>query len=161
MPCSSHWKLYSPAFCPSRPSRSRSASLLCRWSARAMLYGPVWGAVAGGLADFIGAVLFPIGPYFPGFTLTNALIGLVFGLFLRRRTSGTAGIVSICAAVLINNLVLSLLLNTLWVSVLYGSPFLQLLPVRLMQNAVMIPIEIVVIIALRHPVASLARSKAV
>ena len=127
----------------------------------AMLYGPVWGAVAGGLADFIGAVLFPIGPYFPGFTLTNALIGLVFGLFLRRSTSGTAGIVAICAAVLINNLVLSLLLNTLWVSVLYGSPFLQLLPVRLMQNAVMIPIEIVVIIALRHPVASLARSKAV
>ncbi len=127
----------------------------------AMLYGPVWAAVAGGLADFIGAILFPIGPYFPGFTLTNALIGLVFGLFLRRRPAGTAGIVPICAAVLINNLVLSLLLNTLWVSILYGSPFLQLLEVRLLQNAVMIPVEIAVLVAMRHPIASLARSRAI
>ena len=126
----------------------------------AMLYGPVWGAVAGGLADFIGAILFPIGPYFPGFTLTNALIGLVFGLFLRRRTSGPVGIMPICASVIINNLLLSLMLNTLWISVLYGSPFLQLLPTRLLQNAVMIPVEMVVLIALRHPMANLARSKA-
>ena len=83
----------------------------------AMLYGPVWGAVAGGLADFIGAVLFPIGPYFPGFTLTNALIGLVFGLF--------------CAAAHLVRLVSSPFVprcsSTIWCSVccstLFGSRF--------------------------------------
>ena len=35
-----------------------------------MLYGPVWAGVAGGAADLLGAVLFPIGAYFPGFTLS-------------------------------------------------------------------------------------------
>lgn len=31
----------------------------------AMLYGPVWAGAAGGLGDFIGAILFPIGGYSP------------------------------------------------------------------------------------------------
>lgn len=35
----------------------------------AMLYGPIWAGAAGALADFLGATLFPIGAYFPGFTL--------------------------------------------------------------------------------------------
>jgi len=51
----------------------------------AMLYGPVAGGMVGALGDFVGAVLFPIGAYFPGFTLTNILVGLTCGLFLRHR----------------------------------------------------------------------------
>ena len=39
----------------------------------AAVLGPVGGAIVGGLGDFLGAVLFPIGPYFPGFTLTTLL----------------------------------------------------------------------------------------
>ena len=34
----------------------------------ALVYGPGMAAVVGGLADFIGAILFPIGVYHPGFT---------------------------------------------------------------------------------------------
>lgn len=41
----------------------------------AYLYGPIGGAVVGGIADFIGAILFPIGAYFPGFTLTCVITG--------------------------------------------------------------------------------------
>ena len=37
-------------------------------AAAAILLGPVEAAVCGGLADFLGATLFPIGTYFPGFT---------------------------------------------------------------------------------------------
>ena len=33
-----------------------------------LLFGPLWGGVCGALADFIGALLFPFGPYFFGFT---------------------------------------------------------------------------------------------
>ena len=40
------------------------------------LFGPVWGGVMGALADLLGAILFPIGPYFPGYTLNNALHGV-------------------------------------------------------------------------------------
>ena len=32
-----------------------------------MLFGPLAGGIVGALGDLLGAVLFPIGPYFPGF----------------------------------------------------------------------------------------------
>ena len=34
------------------------------------LFGPIGAGVLAALADFLGAILFPIGPYFPGFTFT-------------------------------------------------------------------------------------------
>ena len=48
----------------------------------AIVYGPAAGAVVGALADLIGALLFPFGPYHPGFTVVGALMGAVYGIFL-------------------------------------------------------------------------------
>ena len=48
----------------------------------AIVYGPTAGAVVGGLADLIGALLFPFGSYHPGFTVIGALMGAVYGWFL-------------------------------------------------------------------------------
>ena len=56
----------------------------------AAVLGPVGGAIVGGLGDFLGAVLFPIGPYFPGFTLTTALSGVAFGVAIYRRRTPSA-----------------------------------------------------------------------
>ncbi len=103
----------------------------------ALLHGPVWAGVAAGLADFIGALMFPVGAYFPGFTLTAALTGVVFGLFLFKQEKMFPGLLF---AVLINCLVISLLGNTLNISLLTGAPFLALLPTRILQNAVMLPV---------------------
>ena len=95
----------------------------------------------GALADFVGALLFPIGAYFPGFTLTAFLTGMVYGLFLYKRQS----LPRILGAVAVNQFILSLLLNTLWISVLYGSPFGPLLVTRLVQSAILTVVQIVVI----------------
>ena len=46
------------------------------------LLGAPAAMIVGGLGDFLGAHLFPQGAYFPGFTLTNVLVGLVCGLVL-------------------------------------------------------------------------------
>lgn len=108
----------------------------------AMLFGPVYAGVAGGVSDFIGALLFPIGPYFPGFTLTNMLTGVVFGLLLYKKEKTW---LRIGIAVAVTTVVLSLCLNTLWISVMYGKGFIGLLPTRILQNAIMLPIEIVCI----------------
>ena len=51
----------------------------------AMLYGPAWAALVSALGDFIGSLAFPTGAYFPGFTLTAAVTGL---LLRRYRASG-------------------------------------------------------------------------
>lgn len=101
-------------------------------------FGPVGGAVVGAASDFLGAILFPIGPYFPGFTLSCALTGVFFGLAMRRGIS----VPKLTLAVLADQLGLSLLLNSFWISLLYGSPYLPLLATRLAQCAVMIPVEL-------------------
>ncbi len=107
----------------------------------AIMLGPVKAAIVGGVADFVGAILFPIGAYFPGFTLTAVLMGLVYGLFLYKKQS----LARVLGAVAINQLILSLLLNSLWISVLYGSPYMPLLIARLAQCTIMIPVQVLLI----------------
>ncbi len=107
----------------------------------AYLYGPIGGALVGGVADLLGATLFPIGAYFPGFTLTCVLQGTVYGLLLNKKQTP----VRILLAVGIVQLVLGLLLNTLWISILYGSSFEALLVTRVVQCLIIIPVEFIVI----------------
>ena len=107
----------------------------------AMLLGPLYAGIVAALADFLGALLFPVGAYFPGFTLTAFLMGLCYGLFLYKKQSFPR----ILAAVALHQLVLSLLLNTLWISVLYGSPFWPLLLSRLPQCAILAAVQLAVI----------------
>ena len=144
----------------------------------AVVHGPVAAALVGGLGDMIGAIAFPTGSYFPGFTLTQVLMGLSFGLALYRKPlhvsdanavdphadgatdsaldAAAASVLNAALplpvratfAVLFNQLVLSLLMNTLWISILYGSSFTGLLTTRVMQAAVTAPIQIAVVLTL-------------
>lgn len=89
-----------------------------------MMYGPIWAGFAYAIGDFLGAILFPIGPYFPGFTLTCFLTGVVYGLVLyKKEVTWKRSLV----AVLIITVFLNLILDTLWVSMLYGDAFWGLL----------------------------------
>lgn len=106
----------------------------------AILYGWLPAAVVAAIADVIGAILFPTGTFFPGFTLTAFLTGTVFGLFLRKDQS----LVRVIAAVAIVQFILGLLINTLWISILYGSPYLPLLVTRLLQCGILFVVQIVV-----------------
>lgn len=109
--------------------------------AAAILMGPLQAGIVAGMGDLIGALLFPIGAFFPGFTLTAFLTGIFFGLFLHKDQT----MARVIGAVAVNQLVLSLLLNTLWISVMYHSPFAVLIIVRVVQCAVLIPIQIIMI----------------
>ena len=107
----------------------------------AMLFGPLYAGVVGALGDFIGAILFPIGAYFPGFTLTAFLMGQVWGFFLHKDQSFWR----IALAVVINQFILSLFLNTFWISVLYGSPYVPLLATRVVQSGILTAAQLAVI----------------
>ena len=107
--------------------------------AAAILYGPLAAGVVAALGDFIGAILFPIGAYFPGFTLTAFLTGVVFGFFLHEKQGWPQCI----AAVGINQFVLSLFLNTLWISILYGSPYGPLLAARIVQCVILTAVQLI------------------
>lgn len=110
-----------------------------------MLFGPVWAAVAGGLADFLGATLFPIGPYFPGFTVVAAITGAVYGIFLYKKEN-LRFFSEILTATVINCLICGLLINTYWVSLLYDSRnYWGWFVYRLPQYAVLIPVHLVIL----------------
>lgn len=53
--------------------------------AAGVLYGPVAGFVCGGIGDLIQFILKPQGAYFPGFTLSAALAGFVYGMCLYKK----------------------------------------------------------------------------
>lgn len=119
-----------------------------------MLYGPVWAGVAGGVADFLGAVLFPIGPYFPGITVSTILTGVVFGLFLHQDQVNWK---HIAAAEAVNCLVVSLCVTTFWLHILYGTPYHVLFVTRIVQNLIMLPIQFAVLRLLQKPVVLYCR----
>lgn len=104
----------------------------------AMLYGALPAALVAALSDLIGSLLFPTGAYFPGFTLTAAITGYIFGVFLHR----TRPTVKRCFfAALANCAIVSLLLNTAMISWVFGPKFAPLLVTRLAQFGVMLAVE--------------------
>ena len=104
----------------------------------AILYGPWWAALVAALGDLAGALLFPTGAFFPGFTLTAACTGLIFGLCLYRRDKSLLW--PILAAAL-NVLLVSYLANTAMISYISGTPYTTLLKARAVQLAVMLPVQ--------------------
>ena len=99
--------------------------------------GPIAGGLTGALGDLIGALLFPVEAYFPGFTLSSFLDGAIYGSIFRRGI----GKKQILLAVLIVQLGISLLLNTFWLTVLFQVFWKDLVLLRLFQCAAGIVIK--------------------
>ena len=129
----------------------------------AMLYGPLWAMLTAALGDLVGALLFPTGAYFPGFTVTAALTGFIFGLFLYRRER--AWLRAFLAA-LTNSFFVTLVLNSLMIAVFFRSSpaelagadwarfveltnFKQLMGARSLQFLIMVPVQTAVLAALQ------------
>ena len=108
-----------------------------------MLFGPAWAAVCYGISDVIGALVFPMGAYFPGFTISVVLMGIVYGLFFYKKDKIRLFPETVIPAV-INTCILGLLLNTLWMTILYTSKgFSGWLLYRLPQEAGLLILHIV------------------
>lgn len=105
----------------------------------AIFYGPVTAGLVGAIGDIMGYILFPVGAYFPGFTLTAFVTGMIFGFFLRKSRS----VLNIVLAVLCVQIFVSQFMNTYWISFLYGSPYWALFATRIYQTAAMIAVEII------------------
>ncbi len=122
-------------------------------AAAGILFGPGIAAVIGALTDIGGFIIKPTGPYFPGFTISGIISGLIFGLLLHRRNGYSHGFYRICIAVIVNTVIVNLVLNSLWLAVLYGKGgFLAVLSARALKELIMIPVNIIMIAALDKPV---------
>lgn len=141
----------------SLPGLKIGFSVVCPMLA-AMLYGPLTGAAVYAAGDLISALLFPFGPYHPGFTATAALMGLIWGIFCHPQPFGlyenprfdfsdgksrVKAILLTLVPALLNCLLLGLLVNTEWVAQLWGSrTYFGWLLYRLPEYAVMIPVNV-------------------
>ena len=94
--------------------------------------------------DIIGGIIAPTGPYFLGFTISNAIMGVVIGIFLSKK----ANLANITVAVVINKVLCTLILNSIFVSVLYKGGFdayPAYMVTRIPQAVVMTIVEIVLL----------------
>lgn len=105
----------------------------------AYMYGPWIGLMTGALTDVLGFFMFPQAfAYFPGYTITAALSGFIYGYFLYNKPIKLKNIVIANALVCI---FCNIILNTVWTSVLQGKAFWVILPPRILKNVLAIPLE--------------------
>ncbi|KRL95823.1 hypothetical protein FD28_GL002051 [Levilactobacillus hammesii DSM 16381] len=110
----------------------------------ARLFGPWWGMMTAAVVDVVGTLMSG-GPFFIGFTLSAVLGSLIYALFLYQKPASWTRLI---IAQVIISLVVNALLNTLWVAIMYKTPFWGLLPVRLLKEGIMTPIQVILLFLL-------------
>lgn len=108
------------------------------------IFGPAVAAVVGALTDIGSYLVKPTGPFFPGFTISYILTGIIFGVFLHGKEPAVKRIL---LAVTVNTLLVNTLLNGFWLSFLYGMPFGAVIAARIVKQLIMIPINTLIITA--------------
>lgn len=103
-----------------------------------MLFGPVVGCMVGGLSDLISYIIKPIGGFFPGFTISAMAGGIIYGTILYKKPLSLKRVIAVNSVVTV---VVNLVLNTYWLTLLYGNAFFALLPARAVKQLIMLPID--------------------
>ncbi|MBE6865921.1 MAG: folate family ECF transporter S component [Ruminococcaceae bacterium] len=102
-------------------------------------FGPLVACMSGGIADIIKYMLKPNGPFFPGFTINEMLVGFIYGLFFYKRKITLPKCITARFIVTVG---INLTLTPLWLSFLYGNAFKFMVPTRIIKNIIMIPVDI-------------------
>lgn len=119
-------------------------------------FGIVGGVLVYGLGDFLGAVIFPTtGAYFPGFTLTSVVAGLIYGLYLGKK----GGAIRIILSTVTSQLVCTLLMNSFWISTLYGSNYSAVFISRIPQTLIVGTLQAVFMLLFLEKVCSVIKIK--
>ncbi len=103
------------------------------------IYGGIMGGIIAAVADVLGVLIWtPPGGAFIGFTLSAFVAGAIYGFALYQKPNSP---VRIFIAVLLHTIIVSLLMNTYWLTIILGNDFVHLLTPRLIKNAIVAPIE--------------------
>lgn len=108
----------------------------------AIIYGPVVAAATGATADIVGFIAHPSGAFFPGYTLSAILSGLIYGLFLYRQR---ITVLRLILVKLIINYGINVGLGCLWSAMLFGKAYSFFFIASLLKNTLMLPIEVAIL----------------
>lgn len=117
----------------------------------AMTFGPVVAIAAAIVSDTLGCLLFPTGPYFFPFILTEIAGSLIFALFLyRTRITVTRVVLSRFCVDFWVNIVLQTPIMYLYYQMMLGKSYTIFNLPRIVKNLVMFPLEsLVLVVVLR------------
>ncbi|MDF2487265.1 MAG: hypothetical protein K0R46_3433 [Herbinix sp.] len=106
------------------------------------LFGPVVGVIYGAALDILTFIVRPAGPFFFGFTVSAIISGFLYGVILYKRPLSMKRIL---IANLFHLVLIHLLLNTYWLTLLYGYNFQAILPLRALKAFIMLPVETILL----------------
>ena len=115
----------------------------------AIYLGPKYTCIIAGLGDLIGAILFPFGAYFPGFTLSAALSGLIYGILLYKNPNKKMKKINFILRLIISGIIvlfgIKIFIESLFLNILYGKAYLVIISTRIVTQLIMLPIQIITI----------------
>ena len=97
-------------------------------------------------------MLFPFGPYFPGFTISSGLMGLVYGLFLYKKPQKKEKDIKYILKLIISSIIvlfgIKIFLESAFLNILYGKAYFAVVTSRLVTQSIMLPIQVITIFLL-------------
>ena len=113
-----------------------------------ILTGPLWTLAMAAVCDIIGALLFPSGAFYWGFTLVAAVGGLIYGLFLYQKEENLIRclLCTFTVAVICNVVMNSFFLTQIGAMVPMGNNgFWPVMWTRIIKNLVQFPVNALIL----------------
>ena len=108
------------------------------------LMGPVNGMVVAVIADLLGMLLWPKGPFFIGFTIASAVSGFLFGL--THKKEGINLMIWLVVVTVLNTLFANILITSYSLTFITETPIEAFIWPRLVKAAVELPLRILILI---------------
>ena len=124
-----------------------------------MFFGPAPAMLSGALADLLSFLIRPTGAFNPGFMLSAALNGLIYGLFFYRKTFDKPWKLPLCAALsrLVAVVLCNIFLNSVWLLWMYGQTAWTWIPTRVIKNIIEYPVSVILLLALQSALTPIGR----
>ncbi|KRN13554.1 hypothetical protein IV37_GL000277 [Fructilactobacillus fructivorans] len=110
-------------------------------------FGPFWSTIVAILVDVLTSIINGYG-FFIGFTFSGIIAALIFSFAFYNQEK--VSWLRVIVAVVLITLIVNIGLNTLWISVMAHTSFFYYLPLRLVNNIIMIPIQIIILYILMN-----------
>lgn len=118
----------------------------------AILLGPKYSTLIAVLGDLIGAILFPFGSYFPGFTISAGIRGLIYGLILYNKSGEEFSNLNFLIRLTVSSVlvlgVVNIFITSFWLHMLYGKAYFAIVVTRVTTQVIMLPIQIITVFSL-------------
>lgn len=130
---------------PPDPVNNRISLTFLATGMAGMFLGPVPAMLIGALGDILGYMINSYGgAFFPGFTLSAALAGFTYGICLYKK-NGIFLFIGILVSSLVIAFGINIVLNTIWLEIMYKKAYTIFSAARVIKNICMYPVHVILL----------------